>query len=611
LISVNRYSEPRPQKLAAPGVEDQIISWTIIAPENTLSKAVEVLLAINNTIYLVDTSDAEDRMLQRGPFHHISVSPSGRLVALYTKDGKVWVVSSDFQNRYSEHDTKSRVMPRDMQWCGDDAVVLAWEDEVHLIGPNGASSEFYYDSWVHLLPELDGVRLITNDVCEFWQKIPAPTEETFKLGSTAPSAVLLDALDHLERKSPKADDNIQLIRSNLDEAVETCVKAAGQEFDVHWQKQLLKAASYGKSVLDLFNSDEFVDMCETLRVLNAVRFYEIGLPLSYDQYHKLGPENLVQRLINRDEYLVALRISEYLQLPTDKVYVHWASQKVRVSTDDEETICRLIVQKLSGKKGVSFEEIARTAHDEGRSALATELLNYELRAGKQVPLLLSMKEDSVALDKAIESGDTDLVFFVLLTLKQKLPLASFFRMINSRPVATALVEASALEDDTEMLKDLYYQDDRPLDSANIFLMDSLKAHDVSAKQSKLYEAARLLKDSKEYAFQAKATEDTQKLLKLQESLDKERDSAGGYVGLSINQTIFKLVLNANTKKATKIQSDFKVPDKTFWWLRLRALVAARNWTELEEVSKTKKSPIDWEVSPVAFLDAGSYLAMTS
>src|SRR4051812_33047782 len=148
-------------------------------------------------------------------------------------------------------------------------------------------------------------------------------------------------------QSPKADDNIQLIRSNLVEAVDTCVNAAGQEFSIHWQKQLLKAASFGKSVLDIYNSDDFVDMCETLRVLNAVRFYEVGLPVSYDQYQRLTPEGLIHRLLNRHEYLLALRIAEYLRLSTDKIYVHWASCKVRTGSEDDETICRLIVDKLS------------------------------------------------------------------------------------------------------------------------------------------------------------------------------------------------------------------------------------------------------------------------
>jgi hypothetical protein len=35
-------------------------------------------------------------------------------------------------------------------------------------------------------------------------------------------------------------------------------------------------------------------------------------------------------------------------------------------------------------------------------------LDHELRASDQVPLLLMMKEDRLALQKAIDSGDTDL-----------------------------------------------------------------------------------------------------------------------------------------------------------------------------------------------------------
>ena len=53
----------------------------------------------------------------------------------------------------------------------------------------------------------------------------------------------------------KADDNIQMIRPNLDEAVDTCVRAAGQEYDIPRQKQLLKAALQASRSLIHFNVD--------------------------------------------------------------------------------------------------------------------------------------------------------------------------------------------------------------------------------------------------------------------------------------------------------------------------------------------------------------------
>ena len=415
--------------------------------------------------------------------------------------------------------------------------------------------------------EYDGARLITNDFCEFLERVPEDTLQVFGQSSeSSPASILLDAVGQLEVQSPKADDYIQLIRPNLTDAVDTCVNAAGREFDNHWQKRLLKAASFGKSVLDIYNSDDFVDMCETLRVLNAVRFYEVGMPVSYEQYHRLTPERLIRRLLNRHEYLLALKIAGYLKLPTDRIYVHWASTKVRIGSEDDDTICRLVVERLSGKPGISFEEIARAAYHEGRSRLATELLNHEPRGGRQVPLLLDMEEDELALDKAVESGDTDLMLSVLLKLQKKLPLAGFFRVINSRPTATALVESAAkMEGDNSLLKDLYYQDDRRVDGASVFIRESLRQPDARTTADKLALAAKLLSDSKESSFEVHTLKEATVLLRMQEAFD--RDLTDTFTGLSVNQTMFKLIRLGYHGRAKKLQSEFKVPEKVAWWTR--------------------------------------------
>lgn len=596
LIAVSNYHEPRP-RLLAPAPEGEVSSWAVIPPAYTLSRSVEVLLAVDKTIYAIDQTEAEDRVLQNGPFKHVSVSPSGRSVALYTGDGKVWIVSSDFQSQFSEYDSKARTFPLSIEWCGDDSVILAWEDEIHLVGPNGAASKHYYDGRVHVIPEFDGVRLLTNEACEFLHPVAPVTEEVFRLGSTSPASVLLDSVDLLDKKSPKADENIQRIRPSLPEAVDICVRAAGQEFDAYWQKRLLRAASFGKSVLELYNSDEFVEMTERLRVLNAVRDFEIGMPISLDQYLWLTPDRLVDRLVNRHEYLLAIRVAEYLRLPVDKIYVHWASQKVKTSTMDDDALCKLIVQRLEGKHGISFEAIAQSAYDEGRAHLATQLLNHEPRGGKQVPLLLTMEEGDLALDKAIESGDTDLIHYVLLHLKSRLPLSAFFRTINARPVAAALVEATARANDTELLKDLYYQDDRPVDGSNVLLSEALRETNVQRKLEKLELASRVLSDNKGSAavFQQRSITEASQLLKVQESLDKELSDGPEFVNLSLNETVHRLIRSGYGKRAQKIRSDFKMSETTYWWIRLRALVAKRDWGELEEISKAKKSPIGWEV----------------
>jgi hypothetical protein len=53
--------------------------------------------------------------------------------------------------------------------------------------------------------------------------VPEVTDEVFRFGTESPASILLDAVEQLENQSPKADDNIQLIRPSLVEAVDTCV----------------------------------------------------------------------------------------------------------------------------------------------------------------------------------------------------------------------------------------------------------------------------------------------------------------------------------------------------------------------------------------------------
>lgn len=88
----------------------------------------------------------------------------------------------------------------------------------------------------------------------------------------------------------------------------------------------------------------------------------------------------------------------------------------------------MIVEKFEelGGSDVSYAEIAKKAWEVGRAGLATkvsilyfslnsvsypiqnQLLDHESKGSDQVPLLLEMKEDKLALVKAVDSGDSDL-----------------------------------------------------------------------------------------------------------------------------------------------------------------------------------------------------------
>jgi hypothetical protein len=100
-----------------------------------------VLLSVDASVVSVDNLEAVDQRLSRGPFTHMAPSPNGKSLALLTETGMLWVVATDFQRNLTEFDTNSVVGAegpvRQVEWCGNDAILVTWEALVLLVGPFG------------------------------------------------------------------------------------------------------------------------------------------------------------------------------------------------------------------------------------------------------------------------------------------------------------------------------------------------------------------------------------------------------------------------------------------------------------------------------------------
>ena len=98
-------------------------------------------MSVDATIYSVDNLETTDQRISRGPFSHLSPSPNGKSLALLMFSGTLWVVSTDFQRSLAEYDTTT--VPgavgdiKQVEWCGNDAVLVTWESTVVLVGPFG------------------------------------------------------------------------------------------------------------------------------------------------------------------------------------------------------------------------------------------------------------------------------------------------------------------------------------------------------------------------------------------------------------------------------------------------------------------------------------------
>lgn len=154
------------------------------------------------------------------------------------------MVSSDFSRNLSDIPLSSLTgasgIPDRVAWCGDNAIALTFAGTVVIAGPGGDSLSFDYPPFAHIYTEIDGVRILSSGVSSFVQKVPDSSLAVFSPGSSHPASILYDALDHFERKSAKADEVVRSIKADLATAVDTCVEAAGREWDAAWQRRLLR-----------------------------------------------------------------------------------------------------------------------------------------------------------------------------------------------------------------------------------------------------------------------------------------------------------------------------------------------------------------------------------
>ncbi|BGP16136.1 hypothetical protein JCM10213_006070 [Rhodosporidiobolus nylandii] len=691
--------------------------WAVLPGEVSSTRGTEVLVGTaDGRVLRVDEIDCQEQRLPTPtPVLSLSPSPNGRFLSVlsgsssphppfHTAPYTLQVLTSDLSRSLSSCSLSEAAgedaRPAMVEWCGSNAVAVAWNDErsgtgtVVVVGPFGETLKYFYPAAVHLTAEVDCVRVVcAEEACELVEMVPAPTQTTLLPGSLTPSALLYSASQAFHvQKSPRADEFIRSIGKGpeLVKAVEECLEAAKREWVGGEAKGLLQAAAFGRSFLDSgsYNPSDFVATTKTLRVLNAVRDWKIGIAVGWEQYHLHPPSHLIVRLLQRQEHLLALRLSSFLGLPVAPVVRHWALQLIAESAPGQtlssggrdggvpmtdEGVCAAIVGKLKSLSapspsstplaqppaptptaekaamGLTPADLALPAYLLGRPNLARLLLDKEPRRARQVPLLVRMGEGEAALRVAVEGGDLDLVFTVFLSLRRTLPPGDLFRLIErvdaslfapppaphpssklsraapapppsianpyapppKRPQVAKLFELFCRQlaqggqvEEMRLVKELWYQDDWRVELGIEGIRESLAEPDLPARRTKLKQAQKAFAEDKESGFEAKMLDDQLRLLAFQSALESENPGKA-FVGLSVNGTMRACILAGLDKKAEKLRSEFKVPDKRYWYLHLRALIALRAWDALAQFAR-KRSPIGYEPFVQELIKAGAH-----
>ncbi|CAH1635593.1 unnamed protein product [Spodoptera littoralis] len=599
MFLISNVSDPKVRSVPdLPRANEAISCWCVIGSG--------IIVCRDKEIYKCQPGETRAILMRpdiKNPYTQIlSIvsSQNGKHVALFTDSGFLWTGSSDFKTTYSEIDTGYIKQPKELMWCGSQAVVGHWDDTLSIFGSTkGQSSQYPYDGPFHLIQEIECVRVVSEMTHELIQKVPFVVERIFRINSVAPESYLLEASRQFQNHSHRADEYIRLVKPNLSTAVQNCIEAAAFEFNPEVQKMLIRAAQFGKCfIMDPELTDLYVKTCRWLRVLNAVRDPKVGIPLTSVQMTNLGERVLLERLIRRRLHCLAVHIASYLQLKDGRTRVlsDWACYKVTQPHLDNESAAREIGDKLRNVPGISYTTIAMKAAEKGRKALAIKILEYETHSKLQVPLLLTLGEGPTALLKATASGDTDLIYIVLLHLKEKMGKREFELTIRSFSLAHALYIKYCANNNREALRQVYVQEDDFQGQAATHIRDAIEQTNPGSIEASLISARECYKKGKN-DLGVSICEDGRKLCKQQSSLQETYGTS--FVGLSLHDSVRTLLEQGETKLADKLRSEYRMPDRRYWWLRILTLAEKDDWAELERFSKSKKSPVGYE----PFVDA--------
>ncbi|KAG2424052.1 hypothetical protein HYH02_015233 [Chlamydomonas schloesseri] len=492
-------------------------------------------------------------------------------------------------------------------------------------------------------------------------------------------------------------------------AVATAITAAGHDLSPLRQRSLMRAAAYGRPFCppDFPRQLMYGTACR-LRVLNAVRDARVGLPLTMSQLEALSLPVLVARLMSYRQWLLAYRIAGALRnipgaqqqplrpgahstanptapaMGQDQVLMQWACAKISAASSggsqvDDAQLKDSIVAKLKGCPSVRYAPLAAHALVVGRRRLALRLLDEERSPAQQVPLLLSLALGSAAartggtssagrpgldargaddegdssdevlqraLRKAIESGDTDLVYLVLFGLYRARPLPEFWSLVAVRalarnlfikyckakepglletiltsavatgnsaastggsqlsaaaaaaaasfPPAAAAAELAGLHFRAALQQEVQACEQAAAGAAGGGMLPAQAEAAATQLAAELADVSHKYVQSRDYAFQSKAVSEMAALRREQARLERETGQHLFY-GLSLVDTVRAAIRLGHHRAATAIKKQFALSDRRFTWIKVRTLAEARDWESLEGfATELRRSPIGWE-----------------
>ena len=239
------------------------------------------------------------------------------------------------------------------------------------------------------------------------------------------------------------------------------------------------------------------------------------------------------------------------------------------------------------------------------------ILDMEQNASDQIPLLLSMKEDELALQKAINSTDTDLIYLTLMHLEKTRDLDSFFRLAHSHTEAVNLLKiyykSKVVPSDRRLLHSLLVFEKNYMEAGVACWIQAYMMSNLNRRLLLLKESAGIFQQSRDLGYYKSVIDEQVDLLDTQRALEA-RAGSESFIGLTLVQTVkklFRLAVEFTSEaarwdqEAGKVIKKFKISEKIVCHIRVDVLAEMGQWSTLARYANDKKPPVGYKPFAVA------------
>jgi hypothetical protein len=309
---------------------------------------------------------------------------------------------------------------------------------------------------------------------------------------------------------------------------------------------------------------------------------------------------------------VALAAASALSVSREQVLVRWACDKIaaRSGTLSDDDIMASLLSKLEGRPPgeVGWAKMSAVASAHGRARLAGLLIEREVRAGKQVPVLLDVGQDDKALRVAVQAGDPDLIFEVVFSMWRSLERTGsvdahtrFWAAIAAYPEAEALWFSYLEKQDPEGALALRESTNNDVKAAAGHIALALSPGCPAANALREYAHARDLyaraeKSGREDArFESASAAAAARLLEVHLELEKS-SGRQGFMRLSVIETIRHSLRLGMRDAAQRVIKEFKVPEKQQMLVAIDVAASSGDWSALRQMAARldRRAPVSME-----------------